>query len=227
MGREDWFQNKTWDTATEARFNEKLRRARNKALYLRVQAGHLVTADPRAALSLLDRYFALGDDLDRALAFADQAKAYLALGAQEEALRSLENALQREIEVPNIGTWAWSDYAVIVAQHKLDHHYDRALQLLRQHPAESQVFAVTRFLWYAAFALITNAQGQRDEAIGAAAKALELGDVAHSGFRYHPDVGLVGTRYEDLKAKLRQITTPSPNLMGKIKSFVSNRLPKQ
>ena len=86
MGRDDWFQNKTWDTATEARFNEKLCRARNKAWYLRVQAGHLVTADPRATLSLLDRYFALGDDLAKAQAFADQAKAYLALGAQEEAL---------------------------------------------------------------------------------------------------------------------------------------------
>ena len=66
MGREDWFQNKTWDTATEARFNEKLCRARNKAWYLSVQAGHMVTADPRAALSLLDRYFALGADLGKA-----------------------------------------------------------------------------------------------------------------------------------------------------------------
>jgi hypothetical protein len=95
MGRQDWFQNTTWDTATEARFSEKLSRARNKAWYLRVQAGHLVTANPRAALSLLDRYFALGDDSAKAQAFADQAKAHLALGAQEEALRSLENALQR------------------------------------------------------------------------------------------------------------------------------------
>jgi tetratricopeptide (TPR) repeat protein len=205
MGREDWFKNKTWDTATEARFNEKLRSARNKALYLRVQAEHLVTADPRIALSLLDRYFALGDDLDRALAFADQAKAYLALGALEEALRSLENALQREIEVPNIGTWAWSDYAVIVAQHRLDHHYDRALQLLRQHPVQSQLFAVTRFLWYAAFALITNAQGQRDEARQAAANALSYADVRDSGFRYHPDVGIVDTRYDGLKRELRRL----------------------
>ena len=75
--------------------SKKLCRARNKAFYLRVQAGHLVAADPKAALSLLDRYFALGDDLAKAQAFADQAKAYLALGAHEEALRSLENALQR------------------------------------------------------------------------------------------------------------------------------------
>ncbi len=205
MGRQDWFQNTTWDTATEARFNGKLCRARNKAFYLRVQAGHLVTADPRAALSLLDRYFALGDDLAKAQAFADQARAYLALGAQEEALRSLENALQREIEVPNVQTWAWSDYAVIVAQQRLDHHYVRALQLLRQHPAQSQVFAVTRFLWYAAFALIATAQGQRDEAREAAANALSYADVRDSGFRYHPDAGIVGARYDELKRELRRL----------------------
>lgn len=205
MGREDWFQNKTWDSATEARFNEKLCRARNKTWYLRVQAGHLVTADPTAALSLLDRYFALDADLGKAEAFAHQAKAYLALGVHEEALRSLENALQREIEVPNIETWAWIDYAVIVAQERLDHHYGRALQLLREHPAQSEVFPVTRFLWYAAFALISDAQGQQDQAREAAAKALPYADVTDSGFRYHPDVGLVGARYDDLKHELRRL----------------------
>jgi tetratricopeptide (TPR) repeat protein len=207
MGRHDWFQNTTWDSATEALFNEKLRRARNKAFYLRVQAGYLVTAEPRAALSLLDRYFTFGDDLAKAQAFADQAKAYLALGEQEEALRSLENALQREIEVPNVKTWAWSDYAVIVAQQRLHHHYDRALQLLREHSAQSQVFPVTRFLWYAAFALISDAQGHDDDATEAAAKALSCADVTHSGFVHHPSVGLVGAHYDNLKHELRRLTS--------------------
>ncbi len=205
MGRQDWFQNTRWDAATEALFFEKLRRARNKALPLRVQAGYLVNADPRAALALLDRYFALGDDLDRALAFVDQAEAHLALGAQEEALRSLENALQREREVPNVGTWAWSRYTLIVAQQRLDHHYGRALELLREHPVQSQIFPVICFLWYAAFALIANAQGQRDQATEAAAKALPYADLTDSGFRYHPDVGLVGARYDNLRNELRRL----------------------
>ena len=132
MGRDDWFRNKKWDAATEAQFNEKLRRARNKAQYLRIQAGYLANISPKAALALLDRYFALGDHFDIAQAFLDQAEAHLTLGAQEEALRSLENALRREHEFPNLKTNAWSRYALLVAEKKLDHLYDNALQVLRE-----------------------------------------------------------------------------------------------
>lgn len=166
-------------------------------------------------------------NLENAQAFLDQAEAHLALGALEEALRSLENALQREREFPRVKTNAWRRYAVLVAEKKLDPLYDSALQVLRENPLSSLVFPVDGFLWNAAFALIADAPGQRKEAAAAAAKALELADLTHSGFRYHPDVGVVGSRYDNLKTKLRQIATPSQNLVGRIKAFVSSRLPRQ
>lgn len=159
MSRDDWFRNKKWDAATESHFNEKLRRARGKAQPLRIQAGYLVNADPKAALSLLDRYFALGDPFDLAQAFLDQAEAHLALGAQEEALRSLESALQRERELPNVKTQAWSRYALLIAESRLDHLYDKALQVLEEHRLLSYPFPVDVFRWHAAFALIAYAQG--------------------------------------------------------------------
>jgi tetratricopeptide (TPR) repeat protein len=226
MARDDWFRNKTWDAATEAQFNEKLRRARNKAEYLRIQAGYLVNTDPKVALVLLDRYFALGDHFDIAQAFADQAEAHLTLGAQEEALQSLESALQREREFPNFGTNAWTRFTLLVAERKLDHLFDKALHVLEERRLKC-VFPVEGFRWHAAFALIADAQGLHDYAAKSAAKALEFAEVTDSGFRYHPGVGLVGSHYGDLKIKLRQIATPSPSLIGKIKNFVSNRLPKQ
>jgi tetratricopeptide (TPR) repeat protein len=206
MGRDDWFRNKKWDAATEAHFNEKLRRARDKAQPLRIQAGHLKDTGPQVTLALLDRYFALGDHFDVAQAFLDQAEAYLTLGAQEEALRSLENALQREREFPNVKTQAWSRYTLLVAQRRLDHLYDSALRVLGENPLSSLSFPVDGFLWNAAFALMADAQGQRKHAAETAAKALEFAALTHSGFRYHRDVGLVGARYDELKHELLRLS---------------------
>jgi tetratricopeptide (TPR) repeat protein len=204
MSRHDWFRNKEWDAVAEARFNEKIRRARDKAQPLRIQASFLVNTDPKAALALLDRYFALGDHIDIAQAFLDQAEAHLTLGAQDEALRSLEKALQRERAFPNVKTQAWSRYALLIAQERLDHLYDGALQVLRQNPPS--FFPVDSFLWSAAVALIADARGQYADAKQAAAKALEFAGATHSGLQYHSTAGLVGSKFESLKDKLRALS---------------------
>jgi tetratricopeptide (TPR) repeat protein len=205
MGRDDWFRNTTWDAATEARFIEKLHRARDKQQPLRIQANYLVKRHPRAALVLLDKYFALGDHFDKAQAYLDQAEAYLALNAQEEALQALKNALQREREFPNAKTEAWSRYALLVAEKRLDHLYDDALQVLRENPLQSHSFPIDGFRWNAACALIAEAQGLRDDAEECAAKALRFADMTHSGYRYHREVGLVGPEYDSLKKDLHRL----------------------
>ena len=65
---DDWFRNTTWNDDVARRFEEKLRRARRKEQYLRIQACTLATTYPHVALDLLERYFALSDDFGHAQA---------------------------------------------------------------------------------------------------------------------------------------------------------------
>ena len=140
-----------------------------------------------------------------ASAFLSQAEAHLTLGEQEEALRSLEKALQRERDFPNVKTQAWSRFTLLVAERKLGHLYDRALRVLQENPVSSLSFPVDGFLWNAAFALIAHATRQRKHAAETAAKALDFAALTHSGFRYHASVGLVGAQYDELKHQLGRL----------------------
>ncbi len=201
MASDEWFRNSDWNPSVEATFNEKLGRARNKSQYLRIQACHLAKNHPLTALALLDRYFSLSEDFDFAQAFLDQATAYLALGRFDDALRSLENALDREREFPNLKTNAWSEFAMLVATRNIKSQFTKALQA----PSENQsrlMFPVEKFTWHAASALILTAQGERKRAKEHATRGLEAAQATHSGFRYHPAVGLVGPTYEALRNKL-------------------------
>lgn len=207
MPTDDWFRNDEWNPALEARFFEKLDRARDKAQYLRIQAGYLVKRSPKTALALLDKYFELGDHFDWAQAFLDQSDAYRSLGQLRDAIHSLQKALEREREFPNLRTQAWSQYVVLVATERYDQLYDDALRVLEEHKPDATSFPIDDFLWNAAYALITEAQGQHRTAKQYAIKALESAGLTDSGFRYHPKAGLVGTQYDSLKGRMDRLAS--------------------
>lgn len=198
----DWFRNTTWDDAIERAFDEKLRRARRKEQYLRIQACTLACSHPEVALKLLDRYFDLPDDFDHAQAHVDRATALIALGRVDEALAAYEAALTREAVFPNLQTQAYLDLPYIVATRGIRDQYRRALELLCGHESRL-MFPVDRFRWHAAHALIAFATGEAGAAHNHAKRALEAASRDHSGFRYHPSVGLVTPQFEAVVKKLK------------------------
>jgi len=201
MARDDWFRNTEWNSEIEAAFLVKLKRARDKAQYLRIQACTLARKHPAAALYLLEQYFGLGEHFDHAQAHVDRATAHLALGSLEEAIRSYEAALATEEKRPNLKTQAYLDLPFVIATQGIRGRYQQALHILSEHKSRL-MFPIDHFRWHTAHSLIYAELGNAPDAQAHAVRALEAADKEHSGFRYHPGVGLVGDSYVGIRKKL-------------------------
>jgi tetratricopeptide (TPR) repeat protein len=205
MAARDWFRNEDWNSTIEEEFFKKLRRSRGKAQHLCIQAGHLADTHPEAALMLVQQYLARKDEefyeghLSRAL--HNQGRAFLALNRVDEAVQSFQQALEQERKYPLMITTAWSDFCLLVATQGLQGHFEEALKVLAERRSQL-VFPLDRFQWLAAHALIRAAQGDREAAKEHAIQALNVAQAEHSGFRYHPRIGLVGAEEENLREKM-------------------------
>jgi len=201
-GRDDWYRNTDWNESIATAFAEKLKRARDKEQYLCIQASCLARNHPDVAITLLDQYFQLPDKFDHATAHTTRAEALLALGKVEEAVASYQAALKREAEFPKLRTLAYVQYPYLVAVRCLSAHYADALEVLA-HRKNDLLFPVDHFMWHAARAMIRAAQGFPQDAREDARVALEAAGQDHSGFRFHPKLGLVSDRHAEALHRLR------------------------
>jgi hypothetical protein len=197
----DWFRNTTWDESVERAFEQRLSRARKKSTYLCIQAYTLARSHPTVALRLLDRYFVLLDDSDRAQAYVARASAYLAIGRVDEAIASYESALAQEVAYPHVFTQAYLDLPYLIATGGMRERYDQALYLLQDHERRL-AFPVDRFRWLAAHALIASQTGLSGDARSYADAAVGVASVAHSGPKLHGSMGLVTEEYDAVISKL-------------------------
>jgi tetratricopeptide (TPR) repeat protein len=198
MGREDWYRNSTWSPEDQAAFHARLKRSRgsfHKSQYLRIQALYLAKAGNHlASLELLDQLLREHPDPSQlSTAYLQRAESLLALGRLEEAVVEFRNSLQAEKDHPGVQTGTWIEFPWHIAVMGLEHLYDEALSLIdRSRLGDGLIFPVLRFRYSASLALIAGARGERSAARMFAEEALKSANANHSGFRYHPDFGLVG-----------------------------------
>ncbi len=205
MSKDDWFRNKEWDDEIAATFEVKLRRARSKEQYLRIQAGTLKELRPDVTHILLDEYFKLPDQFDAAQAHVDRAGAYLTQGKVSDAILSYESALNREIVFPNLKTGAYVDLPFLVATHKITDQFDRALDLLLQHKSRL-MFPVDHFKWNAAHALIAETRNDANAACQYAKAAMDAASRQSSGYQFHPTIGLVSNTLAEVLDRMRRLS---------------------
>jgi hypothetical protein len=203
MADDSWYRNTEWNTAIALAFEQKLKRARDKSQYLRIQACTLARLHPRIALELLQQYFALANNFDHAQAYVDQATAYIALGEIGAAIHSYRAALAREQQFPSSLTMAYLDLPFLIATQGIAEQFDEALGILSL--ARTRIrFPIEHFKYHAAHAFIL-ANSDHAAATIAAQAALQAAAVKHSGLQYHATVGLVTEEYAPILAQLRDI----------------------
>ena len=202
MSNDDWYRNREWSEEVEAEFFAKLKRARRKEQYLRIQASTIARNSPDVALMLLDQYFGLDDDFDHAQAYCDMASAFLAKGEIQKAVESYGRALEREAKFPNLKTDAYILYPLTIVENKLTHLYHSAKETLEAHQ-DRLMFPIDYFRWHAAKAIIAADSGEQELAASHATSALEAAQIKKSDFRFHQNLGLVGKEYKGVVNELR------------------------
>lgn len=189
LSKDDWYRNSNWDAGIETAFFQKLKRARNKFEYLRIQASYLSERHPRTALRLLGEAFELGENFDTASAHVAAAEAYLALDQIDDAVESYEAAIAREVEFPTLQTEARIKLPFLIVTMGIEDKYERAIEILDTHTC-TVYFHSDGYKWNATKALIMQFYGLCDEAKQFAQAALSAAQVTDSGLRYHRKVGL-------------------------------------
>jgi tetratricopeptide (TPR) repeat protein len=190
MNKDDWYRNKTWDADIEQNFNFKLKRARLKQDYLRVQASCLARTQPEVSLALLDRYFKHGIHFDMAQAWCDRAEAHLTLGQTEQALQAYSEALNEEDINPQHLTQAYLKLPMLVGDAGLEAWYSKAIETLEGN-IERRKFYRDYYEWNAAFALILSGQGRVKDAKPYAYEAIQAALQKTAGIKDHMNIGIV------------------------------------
>ena len=210
---DDWFRRKTWTVRDRDEFFTRLKRSRgsfHKAQYARIQAYKLITTRKRdaytAALELLDMILAeWREDAQLASVYDHRAECFLGLGDVARAVEAYRLVFQTQRVCKSELTMAHLDFGWLVVSAPLPELYDEAMAVLGEFHRETISFPVDRYRASAIQALILDARGQPEQARSYARIALQEEAAQHSGFRYHPTIGLVHAPDEKVHDRLQKL----------------------
>lgn len=196
MSSDDWYRRTTWTDDDRADFNARLRRARkhNRPQYLRIQAVHLADAgNHTAALELLDRFLEIDDgSIDLAQAQLQRAESLLATGNEDAAINAFRASLAAERQRPNVQTQAWLLFPWFIVETQHTELYSEADSVLSEFSAtRTPSFPVSDYRLQSIKALLLAHDGNAQQAKLHAQQAMAASYAKHSGYRYHPNLGLV------------------------------------
>lgn len=210
MGRDDLYRRTTWTPEDQEQFFARLARSRslgNKSQYARIQGYTLFEAGLfESAIELFNRVLSeWPSPTELAQTHLHLAQCHAELDHRDDAATHFRAALAAEKAMPNIQTGAWLLYPWFVLSNEITERYDEIERVICDHEeVRERHFPNEVYRWAAAKALLAERRGDFSAAVHFAKTALAAADQTDSGFRYHPDVGLVknpaGTIYERLLA---------------------------
>lgn len=211
MGSVDWYRRTTWSDRDRDEFNDRLKRsrsARKKAQYLRIQALYLAQSGYHiSAIELLDKILTeFPERTELAQAHNQKAESLAQLGQLSSAVDEYRASLAAQRDCPGVRTMAWLDYGCLVVEHQLADLYDEISKVLDEFQDRSgMIFPAQEFRYCLIRAIIAESRNHKDVARRFAVQAIAQASKDHSGFRYHPTVGLVGNEQNKFDAKLKAL----------------------
>jgi tetratricopeptide (TPR) repeat protein len=211
MKNVEWFSRTTWSDADRQEFDARLRRSRgdgSKAQYLRIQAVHLAEAGLHVpAVELLDRMLSdFPDTLQLAQAHSQKANSLAKLGKIEQAIHEFRTALQAQRDFPNFRTNAWLNFGWFVLENNLTDLFAEISNVMQEFWDESGMeFPLSAYRYLVIQSLLADDRGDTLGATEFARRALSEAQKDHSGFRRHPNVGLVGIERNTFASRLEAL----------------------
>jgi hypothetical protein len=210
VARDDWFRRRSWSSKDETEFFARLARSRgavHKAQYLRIQAGELADVGrpklTRVALDLLCKHLAeFSDPYERTQAHRDAAECHAQLGENDEAVKHFRLSIEENRRAPHIEPGTTLAFPWFIVSRQLTDLYDEALRTVESAHA---AFPVQLFEVAAVRAVISEFRGETHAAAHYAREALQAANLRESQFRYHRQLGLVGSEHSAVVERLKKL----------------------